>query len=92
MKGDVLFNRKFFSRFNSISFSIYLLHMPIICSLGFFLITRGGYSIGIVVTSVTLFLCFISVLFHYFVENKLTKLIISQIGKDCVKFSSQFRS
>ena len=42
MKIGGIFNRKIFSIINSISFSIYLLHMPIICSLGFFLITRGG--------------------------------------------------
>lgn len=64
-----------FSLLNKISFSIYLLHMPIICSIGFCMYKNGCNTL-LTFTVVTLVLVFVSIPFHLFVEKKMTQKIL----------------
>lgn len=74
-----ILNFKLFEILNKISFSIYLLHMPVICSIGFFLY-KCGCDIPLIFFVVTLVLVLLSIPFHIFVEKKLTQKIMELLN------------
>ena len=74
-----ILNFKLFEILNKISISIYLLHMPVICSIGFFLF-KCGCSIPLIFFVVTLVLVLLSIPFHIFVEKKLTQKIMELLN------------
>jgi peptidoglycan/LPS O-acetylase OafA/YrhL len=74
-----ILNLKLFEILNKISFSIYLLHMPVICSIGFFLY-KCRCNITLIFFVVTLVLVLLSIPFHIFVEKKLTQKIMELLN------------
>ncbi len=76
-------NHKVFSYLNKIGFGIYLLHMPIICIVGFYMY-RHTSNLIIVIGSVCAVLIIASLLFHFFIEKKMRGMIINRVsGKRC---------
>lgn len=59
---------------------IYLLHMPLICSLGFYLYSKNIDKRAICIV-ILLILILLSSIFNSLVENKLTKYVIWYIDK-----------
>lgn len=79
VKERNIFTLKIFYHLNKIGFSMYLLHMPVICSVGFYLF-RSKYTFFVIFTVIVLVLLHTSILFHIFVERKLTSKIISKLN------------
>ena len=71
MEDRNILNWKVFSYLNKISFGIYLLHMPVICSIGFFVYNNTGNLIITILTIVSI-LIILSLFFHIVIEKKIT--------------------
>lgn len=76
IKKRNVFNLRIFYHLNKIGFSIYLLHMPVICSVGF-LLYRLHFNLVVIIIGVVSILLFVSLFFYKFVETKLSSKIIS---------------
>ena len=75
-KRNIL-NFKLFSTFNKISFSIYLLHMPLVCSLGFWMFIHK-FSTWVICLTVFICLLMIAIPFHFYVEKKLSGWVLEK--------------
>lgn len=73
-----LLNNKIFSYCNNISFGIYLLHMPVICSLGYFVLQLTN-NFAITCSLIISSLIFLSVFYYIFIEKKLVNWVIRKI-------------
>lgn len=71
---DNCLNSKIFSKLNKISFGVFLLHMPIICSVGFKLYICG-FSVPCIFFVVLIVLALVSYPFHLLIEKKLTSAV-----------------